>query len=454
MDIIDRVSQKICADGIPVFMVGGCVRDFFRGVDPCDVDLVTPASPEQIVTALSSLSGIKFDLVGSSFGVIMVKDLHNQETVEIATYREDISTGPKHSDFNVNFIDNIEGDLARRDLTINALAQCVVTGDIVDPHGGFEDIRNKVIKFVGVPDDRIIEDPLRMLRAGRFLSLLDGYIDRESFNAIKRNAKLVKTIPGERIRAEILKSVKTAKYASRFFYLMAETGILEYILPSLAECFEFPHGHHHLEDVFDHSMIVGDAISVKYPLVKLAGYLHDIGKPAAYIKNGGLNFFQHDKIGAKLLKDELTDLRFSVDEITFIVGLVRHHMGLSNDASPKAIRRKLQNLDQDRISFRDFLRLRIADRYGNLKKTPFTGTYVKDFVRLFIENRKAPTKTSELSVNGHDIMAHLDIGPGPIVGNILGHLLDVVIENPEYNVKEVLLQLSENKLLNQNKIVV
>jgi tRNA nucleotidyltransferase (CCA-adding enzyme) len=435
-----KIIQKLRQEKFEVYMVGGVVRDILSGVDPDDIDLVTNATPDQIRRIFEEIYSIKYK--GNIFGVSIVTN--GIETIEVATYRTEKSTGHGHKDFDVNFTDDLLLDIKRRDFTFNAMPMCPITCEVLDIFGGREDLKNRVVRFVGNPFERINDDPERMFRAARMAAKLRGNLTNETLQAIRAKAHLAHNISRERIRIEILKAMK-CREASRFFYILYDTGLLHIILPSLTRCYKHPHGKHHFEDVFEHQMLTGDYISTKCPLIKLTGYLHDCGKPEAYIRLQDGSFIDHHKIGEEILRKELLDLKFSLKEIDFIAGLTRIHMQLRDkDPSKKAIRKFLLICNERKIHYTSFLRLRIADKMASLKKVP-TYTNFKNFIRrieeCIFEEEKQILGLKDLAIDGYDIMKALNLPPGKEVGKKLKELLELVLEDPTLNEKEKLMTI-------------
>ncbi len=203
-----------------------------------------------------------------------------------------------------------ESDLAARDLTLNALAFDPVSKRILDPFNGRKDMENGVIRFTKDPEARIKEDPVRMVRACRFVGLIEGSLSVSSLDAVIACRHLIEKTAKERIRHEIMRAMQLDT-PSLFFKSLKETGLLRMILPSLDRCYDLDGGPFHGETVFEHCMLVGDALSKKHPLLRLAGFLHDVGKfDAASTKDGRLTFASHDK-KTRTLVDDLKKLRFS-----------------------------------------------------------------------------------------------------------------------------------------------
>ena len=235
------------------------------------------------------------------------------------------------------------------------------------------------------------------------------------------------------------------KNASLFFHLLHQIGALKDILPSLEECFGHGHGNHHSEDIFSHMMMTGDHVSTKDPLLKLAAYVHDVGKPASFDPEGK-TFYDHEKIGAEIIRAELSALRFSNEEITRICSLVRLHMIIHfKHPTPKSVRRVLKKLHDANVSYRDLLRLYDADILGNLNRVQ---EHQNERFRILLAayrvispelRRTEPVHSLAcLKINGDDVCRIAGIKPSKQVGDILNHLMDVVLDCPEMNNEEQL----------------
>jgi putative nucleotidyltransferase with HDIG domain len=361
--------------------------------------------------------------------------------IEVATFRVDHSFGSA-KDTEVEFTSNIFEDLARRDFTMNAMA-LDIHGEIIDPFDGQHDIKNEVIKFVGHGDLRIAEDANRMIRACRFCSLgfeLETHTRDAIIHAVNTGA--VKKIAPERIRAEIMKAMTMHK-PSLFWKALLETGILKEIFPELVDAYGHDHGNHHEEDVWTHLMIAGDRVSPKFPLTRLAAYLHDVGKPASFDENTG-SFHEHQHFGADITRNRLTALKFSNEEIRHIVNLVLIHMDGTRNMSAKAVRRLKKKLHAYGLDWHDYVRVRIGDRAGNIDRPDFTLSEIKAYVNHFISEEEIPFTAHSLAVSGAEIIQHFGIEPGPLVGRIQREMLKYVLdEGPEVNTKDTLLQYIE-----------
>lgn len=426
------IIDKLCKFGFKTYIVGGAVRDMLLGKDATDIDITTEATPDEVESIFNNCSN-----VGKSFLVSLV------DGIEVATFRKDRYNGLSAKNCSIERTTTIVNDLSRRDLTINAIALCPKSGDIIDPFNGVNDINTKTIRFVGNPYDRIFEDPCRIIRAVRFCTVLDGHFESETYEALKQNAHYVTDyVAPERIRIEILKVLKEKK-ASRFFKILKDLNILKDILPSLDATFDFDGGPYHNETVFDHCMYVGDNISTNCVYLKLAGYLHDVGKPISF-NPSQQNFTGHEKTGAIQVAVDLRKLKFTNDELNYISNLIELHMRNIKNVSPKAIRKLLVRLKERNIHFTSWLRLKLADRKGNTAKTPYTFNEIINMIQSIeqetVESINTPLTIKDLKISGNDVMRFKNLKPGPEVGKILKDLFEIVLEDPSKNNFEYLCQ--------------
>lgn len=407
---------------IAAVVAGGAVRDMCRGQAPEDVDILAD-------TGVDTLKAVFTDqavrVVGNTFPVCLVND------IEVAPCRAPSGRFP-------------EDDLAMRDFTVNAMAYDPLAHRFIDPFSGRSDLENRIIRFTGDPDDRIMEDPVRMIRGCRFSALLSARLSEQAQKAIRRHAgSLAAGMPGERIRNELIKAM-ALPVPSTFFHCLHDTGLLAGILPCLDWCYGLDGGPFHGETVFEHCLLVGDALSARQPLLRLAGYLHDVGKVDAQgIKDGRITFHGHET-RVEALTADLDRLRFSVQEKDYILALVRCHMRpLAEKTRPKSVRRLLAVLAQYRLSFQDFMRMRIADKKANLAKSPYTLADIR--LRVGKVRREMARQTAfnpdDLAISGEDIMALKNLLPGPEVGRIKQQLFEQVLDDPGLNTRDNLLQM-------------
>lgn len=429
----NKIIQKLCQAGFETYLVGGAVRDLFDGKTPQDFDVVTKATPFEIEAVFQ---GERVDTVGKSFGVTIVN------SIEVATFRTDhYPEANGAANCVAKFAETLEDDLSRRDFTINALALCPVTGNVVDNFNGRTDLANRTIRFVGDADQRIKEDPNRIVRACRFVAKLEGRFAIDTLFALRRNAHLVNThVEPDRIMKEVMKAMELEQ-PSLFFAALHVIGALKYVFPELDKCVGHNHGKHHRETVWEHVMLAGDSVSPRFPLVRLAAFLHDVGKPSSWAFHHDGSFVGHEMVGAAIVDADLRMLRFSTADREKVVNLVKVHMlGATPGMTPKAVRRFRKTLNDLNLTPQEFLRLRIADRKSNLNKNRFTFGDIRYRRLVFVDvEQPLPFNVNSLALKGGQLIDLLGLTPGPVVGLLQKHLLDFVIENgPEFNSAELL----------------
>ena len=425
--ILDRFKKY----GFQAYIVGGAVRDIMLQRTPDDFDILTQASLKEIQSIFSDQ---KIKTIGKAFPICIVNG------VEISSGRTkfDISNFP-------------ESDLAKRDFTINAMAYDALSKKIIDPFNGRKDLEDAIIRFTKDPEKRIQEDPVRMIRACRFVALIDGDFSLSSLEIILTCKDLLESVAKERIYHEIMKAL-ALKRPSLFFKALKKTGLLNKIFPSLDRCHDLDGGPHHGETVFDHSMMVGDALSPRSPVLRLAGFLHDTGKfNAAKTTEGKLTFAGHENHTRAVVHD-LTLLRFPAKDITYITSLIKSHMRpLTDRTTPKAARRLLAMLDQYDLDYQDFMRMRIADKKGNLAKDPYTMSQIRIRLKKLFTEMAGQTafRMNQLEITGNDIIQLTGVAPGPEIGKIKQMLFEKVLDDPKlnnlYDLKNICLSLQIKK---------
>ncbi|MFN4245215.1 MAG: CCA tRNA nucleotidyltransferase [Brevinematia bacterium] len=450
------ISEILTKSGHECYAVGGIVRDLIihkKVPKDSDWDFATSATPDEVIKIFSHK---KFKVVptGVQHGTVSV--IYKGKEYQITTYRIDRDYNDFRHPSEVVFVKSIEEDLSRRDFTINAMALNIITGEFIDKFGGLNDIKNKVIRCVGDPITRFNEDALRMLRACRFSAKLEFTIEENTLNAISLLSENITKISAERIRDEIIKMMLAYKPSIGIEY-MRKTNLLNHILPELVNCYGVSQNVYHKYDVYYHSLLTCDTISSlindesdkkRIYRLKLSGLLHDIAKPITkqnVIENGldVSTFYNHEVVGAVIVKKILKRLKFSNEDIDYITRLVRHHMFYYTDEwTDSAVRRFMRNVGLDIID--DLFVLREADRIGSGKRKPGSISLqkLKNRIIKVIEEENAIT-VKDLKVNGYDIMNTLNIKPGPMVGKILNSLLQIVLEDPSLNTKEILLELAK-----------
>lgn len=435
---VKSVVEKLVKAGFEAYIVGGCVRDLLRGVEPDDWDIATNAKPEEIQKVFpKSFYSNKFFTVTAQTGSKNPK----LKEIEITTYRKEAKYTDKRHPDEIKFAQTIEEDLARRDLTVNAVALEIQNSKfkIIDPFSGQKDIENKLIRAVGNPEDRFSEDALRMLRVVRLATTLNFAIEPKTAAAIKKNSFWLQAISKERIRDEFVKIIMTEKAADGIEFLR-ELGLLKYIVPELEEGYGVGQNKHHIYDCYQHNLF-----SLKYAAernfnrdVRIAALFHDIAKPRVKRGEGpDSTFYNHDVVGAKMTAQILTRLKFPKKEIEKIAKLVRYHLFYYNvgEVTASSVRRVVRQVGPENME--ELLQVRMADRIGS--GVPKAEPYKLRHLRYLIEKiAQDPISVKMLKVNGNDVMRILGIGQGPKIGKILDVLLGYVLEDPKKNKKELL----------------
>ncbi|MDD3032514.1 MAG: HD domain-containing protein [Candidatus Pacebacteria bacterium] len=421
------------------FLVGGCVRDFSLNKIPKDWDIATNAKPEDMIKVFNE-EKIK-TLYENSFGTVVV--FVDNTSIEITTYRIEGDYNDKRHPENVNWTENLKEDLKRRDFTINAMAMNGLRGtpEIVDLFNGKKDLKDKIIKTVGDPDERFSEDALRMLRAIRFATVLgeEWIIEKNTFNSIVKNKDWLSKVSNERIRDEFVKII-SSPYAKKGILLLKETGLLHYIIPELELGYDCMQNKHHMYDVFTHNLeSLSFAVKKDYNLhIRIAALLHDIAKPETKRGKGeNATFYNHEIIGAQITKKILNRLKFSKKDIDKIVNLVRYHLFYYNveEVTESSIRRLVKNVGLENMN--DLIKLRMCDRIGS--GCPKAEPYKLRHLKYLIEKvSKDPISVKMIKIDGSEIMNLLDINPSKKIGLILDILLAEILESPEKNNKKYL----------------
>jgi tRNA nucleotidyltransferase (CCA-adding enzyme) len=363
MSLQNRLLETINTLGGELYLVGGSVRDGILGLEIKDADyVVTGMDLPVLKTALEAWARV--DVVGASFGVLKVT--LEGLTVDVALPRTERSTGIHHRDFEVSFNSslNVEADLARRDFTINAMAQRLSDGALIDPFDGLSDLKHKVLRAVGIPEERFLEDPLRMLRLARFVAKLGFYPHPDTTAATIKLAHLAHSIAPERIQQELWGLLKHSDLLPAL-RLLRDTGLLAQIIPEYGVCIGYnqhnPHHHLSLDEHMFQTVQYAHNASLE---TKLAALLHDIGKPVtqSFGQDGIAHYSMHELRGAEICHEILLRLCCSSQLLETVVKLVKNHMRPPLEPSHKALRKFTNDLGQH---WQDALELRRADRLAH-----------------------------------------------------------------------------------------
>ncbi len=462
---VQDILQTLAAAGFDAYIVGGCVRDMLLDIEPKDWDVTTNALPDQIQKLFPE------SVYENNFGTVGIKtgsDNEQVKIVEVTTYRTESDYTDKRHPANVIFAQTLEEDLSRRDFTVNAMAAVIQSSkfkiqniEIVDPFGGQEDLKKKIIRTVGDPHERFGEDALRLLRAVRFACQLDFEIEEKTAEAIRDTSALLKHISAERIRDEFSKIIMTPR-AGWGLELLREYGLLHYIMPELLEGVGCGQNKHHIYTVWEHNKRALEyTVSKNYSfIVRLASLLHDVGKPRTKSGEGeNSTFYRHEIVGANMTRKVLERLVFPKQVVTDVTHLVRNHLFYYNvgEVSEAGVRRFLARVGLEYID--DLLKVREADRIGS--GVPKAFPYKLRHLLFMIDKvRRDPISPKMLALNGTELMALLAISPSPRVGWILNMLLDEVMDDPARNTKEYLQKragelhlCSDEELIRANKKV-
>jgi len=424
--------------GFKLALVGGPVRDAILGRLGNDLDFTTNANPKDCEKILNKWADSVWD-VGAAFGTIAGKK--GEVTVEITTYRSESYKADSRKPV-VEFGDNIEADLARRDFTINAMALELTTEKptFIDLFNGVSDLQNKLIKTPGKPEDSFSDDPLRMMRAARFMSQLDFTVDLAVIAAMKSMANRLEIISSERIRDELIKTVMGQK-PKLGITLLVETGLADIFLPEVPKLKLEIDEHHHHKDVYEHSLtVLEQAIALEERLggpnltLRLAALLHDIGKPKTrqLIAGGGVSFHHHEVVGARMCKERLRTLRFDNHLINDVAKLVFLHLRFhgygSGEWSDSAVRRYVRDADELLTHLHLLTRADCTTR--NKKKADLLAkTYDELEDRIAVLMQQEELNKIRPDLTGEQIMQILNLKPSPAVGKAYDFLLELRLEN-------------------------
>ena len=413
------------------YIVGGAIRDILLGLKPKDVDFATNLPYGILKTLFSEYTPKE---TGKSFGVLRIRI--NNIDYEIAKFRKDIYGKEK----KVSFVDDIRNDLARRDFTINAMAYNQKEG-IVDLYNGQKDIENKVINFIGNAEERIIEDPLRVLRAFRFMSRLNFSLSENTIEAIKNQKFLLKNIPEEKITMEFSKLL-LGENIKNTLTLMKDTGVLELIIPEFKATYDFNQCNpHHNLDLFNHIINVVSKVPADLEL-RYSALLHDIAKPVVqtFDEKGIAHYKTHEIVGADMARDILARMKLPVKLIDTVVEIIKKHMVLYKDITDKKFNKLLSEMGYDNL-----LRLiehSIADNSSKNDEVVSTENDLHERLKRAVEKQMQVT-VNDLAVNGKDL---IELGfTGKEVGEIKKELLDKYLSEEIQNNKEEMLNYVKEK---------
>jgi poly(A) polymerase len=436
--LASSLAQGFAAQGFRLALVGGPVRDALLGRLGNDLDFTTDARPEDTKKILQGWAENVWD-TGIEFGTVAGK--RGDTTVEVTTYRSE-SYDPESRKPEVEYGDSIEGDLSRRDFTVNSMALELTTKtpEFIDPFNGLEDLAKKVLRTPSKAENSFSDDPLRMMRAARFASQLGFEIAPEVLQAIKDMAGRISIISAERVRDEFTKMLMSQNPRTGITILV-ETGLAEIVLPEIPKLRLEIDEHHHHKDVYEHSITVleqaishEDRLGGPNLIIRLAALLHDIGKPKTrnLIPGGGVSFHHHEIVGARLTKSRLKALRFDGDTIEQVETLVALHLRFhgygDGEWTDSAVRRYVRDAGDLLVHLHVLTRADCTTR--NAKKAErLAKTY--DALEARIAKLMEEEELSKIrpDLDGAQVMKLLDIKPSAAVGKALDYLLELRLEH-------------------------
>jgi len=423
-----HLVETLLDAGHEAWWVGGCVRDMLMDEVPEDIDIATSAKPEE-VTALFS----KTDETSAQFGAILVS--MEGHVFEVTTFREDDSASDGRHPESVKFSKRKEKDAERRDFTINAIYWNPISRELFDPYEGEKDLHERLIRFIGNPEERLEHDALRLFRAVRFRAFINGQYHPDTFKALHKRSGDINILSGTR-RLRELEKMLLGPHPARAFEDLWETDIIEHLLPELYVCkgVAQPSAPHGEGDVWDHTMKIIASFTEDHEAdVRWAALLHDIGKPVTFsIEDDRIHFNEHAPVGGDLSKAVLDRLQCPANRRDKIVWLVKHHMTMGT----------FGDLDDERKGhwyyhpwFTELLQIFWLDIAGT-EPSDF-GLYesiIADY-NQFLDSHPLPPKPL---LSGNEIMEILGLHPGEKVGEILKKLYKAQLEKKITTKKEAL----------------
>lgn len=440
-----KVCETLAERGHEAYLVGGCVRDMLMGRVPHDYDVCSSAKPEEVVTIWGDYAiptGVKYGTV-TVLASLIDNPYMKRTPIEVTTFRGDGSYEDGRHPNDVEFVETLEEDLERRDFTVNAMAYDPATDRIyaLDPIS-MDDLKLGTIRCVGNPDERFSEDALRMLRAVRFCATLGFRLHADTMKAIVRNAHLIQKVSKERIRDELTKILTSERPET--MWLAQILGLTKYFLPEFDDVVACPQNNKwHRMGVADHTFDVVRGVDRNNKALRWAAFLHDFGKPATRTtdEGGHDHYYGHPAVSASIAADVCERLKFDNDSKEKIVKLCETHDLLSPGMKGRGgYRRAIARIGDD--LFPEWAQLRGADILAHSMTGVPEGLELLSKVKeTFIETQEqnGAFTIKKLKVNGNDVCEALGVGPGPIVGEALRYLLEVVLDDPSFNEKEKLI---------------
>ncbi|HSS68590.1 MAG TPA: CCA tRNA nucleotidyltransferase [Nocardioidaceae bacterium] len=437
--ILESIGRRFADAGHEIALVGGSVRDALMGrLQAGDLDFGTSARPDDIERILDGWAAARWDM-GRDFGTIGARV--GDRVLEITTYRSDSYESDSRKPA-VAFGDSLEGDLARRDFRVNAMALTLPDLGFVDPFGGLDDLAARVLRTPGAPEASFSDDPLRMMRAARFAAQLDFTVSDETIAAMTDMAERLSIVSAERIRDEVARLLLSPRPRVGL-QILVDTGLADRVLPELPALRLEGDEHNRHKNVYEHTLTVLEqaiALEPRLPdggpdlVTRLAALLHDIGKPRTrrFGDDGSVSFHHHDVVGAKMAAKRLRTLRFSGDEVKAVAHLVELHLRFhgygSGEWTDSAVRRYVRDagdqLDRLHVLTRADCTTRNRQKADRLRRA-----YDDLEARIALLTEQEELAAMRPDLDGQQIMATLGIAPGPAVGEAYRFLLERRIDD-------------------------
>ncbi|MFG2625198.1 CCA tRNA nucleotidyltransferase [Streptomyces sp. NPDC048473] len=432
--VADDLARRFQDAGFSLALVGGSVRDALLGRLGNDLDFTTDARPEAVLKIVRPWADSVWE-VGIAFGTVGVQKDGYQ--IEVTTYRSEAYDRTSRKP-EVSYGDSIEEDLVRRDFTVNAMAVALPQKDFIDPHGGLEDLAERVLRTPGTPEESFSDDPLRMLRAARFAAQLDFDVAPDVVTAMTEMSGRIEIVSAERVREEFNKLLLSAN-PRKGLALLVDTGLAQQVLPELPALRLESDEHHRHKDVYEHSLtVLEQAIDLEKDgpdlVLRLAALLHDIGKPRTrrFEEDGRVSFHHHEVVGAKMVKKRMTALKYSNDMVKDVSKLVELHLRFhgygDGEWTDSAVRRYVRDAGPLLERLHKLTRSDCTTR-NKRKAAALSRTYDGLEERIAQLQEQEELDAIRPDLDGNEIMKTLGVGPGPVIGKAYAFLLELRLEH-------------------------
>ncbi|MFE5090964.1 CCA tRNA nucleotidyltransferase [Streptomyces sp. NPDC056638] len=432
--VADDLARRFQDAGFSLALVGGSVRDALLGRLGNDLDFTTDARPEAVLKIVRPWADSVWE-VGIAFGTVGAQKDGYQ--IEVTTYRSEAYDRTSRKP-EVSYGDSIEEDLVRRDFTVNAMAVALPQKDFIDPHGGLEDLAERVLRTPGTPEESFSDDPLRMLRAARFAAQLDFDVATDVVTAVTEMAGRIEIVSAERVREELNKLLLSAN-PRKGLALLVDTGLAQQVLPELPALRLESDEHHRHKDVYEHSLtVLEQAIDLEEDgpdlVLRLAALLHDIGKPRTrrFEKDGRVSFHHHEVVGAKMVKKRMAELKYSNEMVKDVSKLVELHLRFhgygDGEWTDSAVRRYVRDAGPLLERLHKLTRSDCTTR-NKRKAAALSRTYDGLEERIAQLQEQEELDAIRPDLDGNEIMKTLGVGPGPVIGKAYAFLLELRLEH-------------------------